>query len=71
MKKLKFEEFRKNVHNDGIYDTCPKYGPKYLSPKRRVKVEKNTVELLNEPRFSWTVSDFFDVNFIVTTETKE
>lgn len=52
---------------DGIYDTCPKYGPQIYMPKRQVIVKNNSVKLVNDSdgyNFSWSCANFFSVNNI-------
>lgn len=56
---------------DGVYETCPKFGPQIYMPKRQVVVKDNRVSfVVNEgPVWSWHVSSFFDVNNIWDKET--
>lgn len=57
---------------DGIYDTCPKFGPQVYMQRRQVIVKDNSVSFIdkNDGRdWSWYVPNFFDVNNIWDKET--
>jgi hypothetical protein len=69
------------MHNlaDGVYDTCPKFGPKVYMPDRLVRVENNVVGFViddtvtPDPKpLGWphrfTVSSFFSVNVLFDKE---
>lgn len=64
---------------DGVYDTCPTYGPHVYMPERLVRVKGNIVHfviddiIIPDPRpMGWphlfSVSSFFDVNIIFDKE---
>jgi hypothetical protein len=64
---------------DGVYDTCPLYGPKVYMPERLVRVTDNRVSfviddiVIPEPKpsgfpFRFSVADFFSVNVLFNKE---
>lgn len=64
---------------DGVYDTCPTYGPQVYMPDRRIQVVNNSVRLIHDeanppdPKpFGWpyrfNVEFFFAVNRLFDKE---
>lgn len=57
---------------NGIYDTCPTYGPQVYMPKRQVVVTDGVVSFVDKEHcsYEYNVISFFDVNNIYFKETK-
>lgn len=62
---IKFVKYTASKHTNGQYDTCPLHGPKKFMPNRRVEIRDGCVWLLDNPKMTWNVGFFFDVNLIV------
>ncbi len=63
----------RQILTDGVYDTCPTYGPQVYMPMRQVWVRDGVVEFVDKEhcQYTYSVSSFFDVNNIYIKETKQ
>lgn len=63
----------KRILENGVYDTCPTYGPQVYMPMRQVIVKDGAVEFVDKEhsRHVFNVGHFFDVNNVFNCDTKE